>query len=965
MRISLVGLFFASALSSQLLAAEPIDFSRDIRPILNAHCTACHGGVKQNGDVSFLFRDQVIAKGKSGKQVVVPGDPDASEMIRRITTTDPDDIMPPPDHGAALPPHEIALVTQWIKEGAIWNNHWSFEKPTRHELPPVSQKDWPIAPLDHFILARLEHEGLTPTEPAEADRLLRRLHVDLTGYPPTIAELDQFAAAYPENPDTAVAQVVDDLLARDSFGEKWATQWLDLARYADSEGLGADRRWNTWPYRDWVIRALNADMPFDQFVKKQIAGDLLPNPSFDDLIATNFHRLTQQNEEGGTDNDEFRTMAVMDRVNTTWDALQGITFGCIQCHDHPYDPIRHEEYYKFLAFFNSTRDLDHGNHYPTLRVPAKTEDYPQALQLKQKGESLARALFEQSQQKIAATTWTKVNRMNVEATKVGSITREEDGYLEFRTKGTIPRNVAFKLDIPKPDTLSTLTAFRVHTLPLNLEKAKHTAELGAVLSRVILRATIPGEEKPREIPLQRVLSDDFSNFYNPDDSLKKGGSGWGAATHQYHPRSAVFVLKDPLALPDGSTLHLELNHNANAPTGPLTTRRGRLELTDSADLHQWTSSETTRAQIRERDASFAAYSKLGAIPLPTMADLPPHLERATHLFERGNWLEKAPEPLLPGTPATLHPLNPAGEKANRLDLANWLTSTENPFTARVQVVRIWHKLFGLGLVETLEDFGSSGLPPSHPALLDDLAVRFQTDMNWSTKALIREILTSATYRQSSKQSSLSSQKDPQNYLLSRGPRNRLAGEHVRDHHLAASGLLTPTLFGPPVRPPIPDGVWKPFNDGPWNAAQVGDPNRYRRAIYTYRKRSIPHPTFSAFDAPTRETCSPRRLVSNTPLAALTVLNDEAFAEMAQALARRMKYDTEGDVAHKITTGFRIATSLKPTPKQLEILTRLFERTVADFEKNPKDFDSLAGTPDGAAYTIVASTILNLDDALTK
>lgn len=956
---------YALVSSLSLAAAEPIDFARDIRPILNANCTGCHGGVQMNGGVSFIYRDLVLAEGKSGKATVIPGDPEGSELIVRITTDDLDDLMPQPDHGPRLSDKDVALIRQWIEEGATWSDHWSFEAPTRHEAPAVTQHEWPRNAIDPFILAKLEDVGLAPNEAAGPDRLLRRVYLDLIGLPPSLEQLDAFEIAYKTSPDQAVADIVNALLTESSFGEKWASQWLDIARYADSEGLGADRRWTTWPYRDWVIRSLNSDLPYDEFLKKQIAGDLLPDPKLDDLIATNFHRLTQQNEEGGTDNEEFRMMAAMDRVNTTWTGLQGITFECVQCHDHPYDPIKHEEYYQFLAFFNSSRDLDRSNHYPTLRVPYKTKDYARAIELKKKADSINRSLFNQSQELISKTDWKKVDTMTVTSKKMGSTSKMVDGFLEFHATGTLPKGTIFKLEIPKPSGLDRLTAFRVHTLPLDLKKALHSGTLGAVLSRISLSISLPGEEEPRNIPLQRVLSDDPENVHNPNDSLKDGALGWGATTHQYHPRSCVVVLKDALELPEGSVLKLTLQHDSSAPTGPLATKRGRLELTQSPELLSWTSSPETREAHREYSTTNAAYREIGKVALPIMQSLPSHLARSTHLFERGNWLEKAEPPLASGTPTSLPPLNAQSEEATRLDLANWLANPANPFTSRVLVSRVWEQLFGMGLVETMEDFGSSGLAPSHPKLLDDLTVRFQTEMAYSLKTLIREIMTSATYRQSSERSSMSAEKDPRNRLLSRGPRNRLSAELVRDSQLSASGLLNPTLYGPPVRPPIPDGVWKPFNDGPWNAAEVGNPNRYRRSLYTYKKRSIPHPSTDAFDAPTGEVCSPRRLTSNTPLGALVTLNDEAFSEMSQGLARRMKYQTEGDTRTKLSTGFRIATSLQPSEKQLSILSALFDRIAADFTAHPENYQGLAASPDGAAFTIVASALLNMDDALTK
>jgi hypothetical protein len=957
-------IFFFSLLS--LAASAKVDFSRDVRPVLNKNCLACHGGVKKQSKVSFLYREEALSKGKSGKPTVVPGDPDASEIMVRILSDDPDEVMPQPKHGPPLKPHEIALIRRWIEEGAEWNNHWSFEKPIRHDVPEVSDPKWPKNAIDPFILAKLDEKELKPSPPASSARLLRRLHLDITGFPPSLEQLDAFNEAFHKDANLAVSEVVDRLLKEESFGEKWASQWLDVARYADSEGLGADRRWNAWPYRDWVIRALNADMPYDQFLIKQLAGDLLPDHTFDDLIATNFHRLSQQNAEGGTDNEEFRMMAVMDRVNTTWKGVQGITFECVQCHEHPYDPIHHDEYYKFLAFFNNSRDLDLNTHFPTLKVPAEPQEFPTQAAHRKKYRQLQSTLQDHSRKLITGTSWTKINKMTVKSERVGSKSRQLDGYQEFLTDGTIPNNIVFKLDIPRPESLGKLTALRIHTLPLNLEKAIHSAELGAVLSRIFVKATIPGQDKPIDLPIMQILGDDDFPMWDPNDSLKKGGSGWGAYTHQNHPRSCVVVLKEPLDLPQGATIHLELHHNAAAPTGPMATKRGRIELTETLAFQDWLSNPATIQSIKDRDEALAAYNKLGKTTLAVMDRLQPNLQRDTRTFERGNWLEKDDTPLVPGTPASLHPLQlKDGKTPTRLELAQWITSDNNPFTSRVLVARIWEQIFGRSLVLTLEDFGSSGVPPSHPDLLDDLAIRFQTEMNRSVKTLIREILLSATYRQSSKTTSLAQEKDPENIYLSRGPRNRLSAEIVRDHHLSVSGLIKPILFGAPVRPPIPAGVWKPFSDGPWNAAKIGDPNRYRRAIYTYTKRSIPFPAFGAFDAPTRENCSTRRLVSNTPLAALATLNDEAFSEMSQGLARRMKYDTEGDVKTKIIAGFRMATSLKPTGRQLQILTNLYNDTFKDFEAKPKQYEGLAGTPDGAAYTIVASTLLNMDDALTK
>ncbi len=944
-------------------AIGKINFSREIRPILNQNCLGCHGGVQKQGGVSFLYREEALSKGDSGKPTVVPGDPDSSEMVLRITSKDPDIIMPQPKHGAPLKPAEIKLIRQWIKEGAEWNNHWSFEKPVRQKIPQPSDTSWPKNEIDQFILSKLEEKELQPTPPANSDRLLRRIHLDLTGLPPTIDQLDDFSAAHQRNPGQAISTVIDALLADNAFGEKWATQWLDVARYADSEGLGADRRWTAWPYRDWVIRAINDDMPYNDFLTKQIAGDLLPNATLHDLIATKFHRLAQQNAEGGTDNEEFRVMATMDRVNTTWKGIQAITFECVQCHDHPYDPIRHDEYYKFLAFFNNSRDLDLNNHYPTLKIPNNTTDFARAQTFRTLYQTQHTNLQNQARQQLKKTSWHKVSQLTPTAEKIGTKTQLVDGYLEFLTEGNPTNNVTIDLKIPPPSTLRKITALKIHALPIDPKNAIHSGTLGTILSQISLDLIHPNQEKPESIPLAHIIGDDDFPIYPANKSLEKNNTGWGAFTHQYHPRSCVVILKNPIELPQGSTLNLKLTHKVSAPTGPLLTKRGRLELTDNPNLISWLNSPETQQLLKSSQENLQNYQKLSPNNLAIMQSLPPHLHRQTHTFIRGNWLTKDTPALSPNTPAILHPL--AKENPTRLDLANWITSPNNPFTSRVLVTRVWEQLFGLGLVETLENFGSTGIPPTHPELLDHLALEFQTTMKYSLKSLIRHILSSATYQQSAKASSVNRKKDPRNLYLSRGPRNRLSAELVRDHHLASSGLLHKKLYGPPVYPPIPAGVWKPFSDKPWKAAPVGSPDRYRRALYTYHKRSIPFPGFNSFDAPTRETCSSRRLTSNTPLAALTTLNSESFAEMATALASRINKNPEESLTQKLIKGYRLATSTRPSNKQLQILQNLFNKTFEKFEEEPDEHIKVHPDPKQAAFVILASTLLNLDDTLSK
>jgi hypothetical protein len=940
-------------------ASGEIEFNRDIRPILTAQCTGCHGGVKEAGGISFVFRDKALAIGESGNPTIVPGNPDASELMRRVTSSEPDLVMPHPDHGPPLPPEEIAKLRQWIAEGAEWSEHWAFVPPAEHPVPIVKDTAWAKSTVDHFILARLEAVGISPTPEAEPALLLRRVSLDLIGLPPTLAELDAFEAAFKEKPDAAYAAEVERLLASPHFGERWATTWLDLARFADTEGLGLDRPRTAWPFRDWVVRAFNEDMPFDQFTIKQLAGDLLPDATVDDLIATNFHRQTQANAEGGTDDEEFRVTAVMDRVATTWEAWQGVTMGCVQCHSHPYDPIQHEEYYTSLAFFNNTRDSDLDGHFPVIPVPkdpAQAADFSRLLRERAELRLESHQAYEALRTK---TTWLPVESLAATSKQVKLETSPE--LAELRTVGTVPGNSVFEISFKPAPEQSSLSAFRIELLPQNETEAIHTPEWGSVLSQIHLLGP-----DGQAIELAAVIPDEPEPFLNPNDSLRDNSSGWGPYTKIDRPRSCVVILREPLEVTADTMLGLRLHHNQiGGGSFPLVTKRARIAL--SADDH-WTELLTDEAN-HARNARIAdingALAKGSAANLPVLQEQPEGHRRPTHLFIRGNWLEKDAATRSPDIPRLFGTL-PADAPKDRLALAKWLVSAENPLTARVAVNRFWEQLFGTGLVETLEDFGSSGTKPSHPELLDWLALRFRGELAWSTKAMLRELVLSATYRQSSAAPARNREVDPTNRLISRGPRNRLSAEAVRDHGLVASGMFVPKLGGPPVFPPMPPGGWTPFKSGEkWATPEPGQPDRYRRAIYTYTKRSNPYPGFATFDAPPRDLCTKRRVLSNTPLQSLETLNGPAFAEFAQGLARRMKNEFPGDLAAKIAAGHRATTSRNPDSERLAKLVELFQELEAQYIAEPDLKTGMAGTPDGAAFTVVASVLLNLDDALTK
>ena len=802
-----------------------VDFNRDIRPILNTRCIACHGGVRQLGKVSLLFREDALKPAKSGKIPIVPGDPDGSEVIRRITHGDPHDRMPK-GHDP-LPPREIALIRRWIRQGAPWEPHWAYVKPLAPPLPTVSRPAWPHSDLDRFVLAKLDAERLAPSAPAPCAVLARRVSLDLVGVPPTLERTEQLCA---DRDSTAYDRYVDELLASPRFGERWAAMWLDLARYADSQGYEKDPARSIWRYRDWVIDALNRDMPFDRFTIAQLAGDLLPNATDDDRIATAFHRNTMTNDEGGTDDEEHRSAAVIDRVNTTFVVWQGTSMACAPCHTHPYDPIRHTDYYRAFAYFNNTADWDQTNDRPVHVTvpPAKARE----------GEAL-----------------------------LGTIRA-----LEARAE--------------------SLTA------------TPHVAAARKAWEGTLMVPAVAGK-----------LKDTWQN-------------------------EVLRIARTPDSARDGE-------------------QKMRLDW-----VYAEVSDDPALAAIRKaRDQAWAQLGKLDPTLTPVMQELPPAQRRTTHVYERGNFLVRG-EVVAPGVPAAIGP-RAAGLPANRLGLAQWLVHPDNPLTGRVIVNRFWEQLFGIGIVETTEDFGTQGAPPSNQALLDFLAVRFTTTGQWSVKGLLRDIVRSSTYRQSSAATPALLERDPQDRLLARGPRHRLTAEQVRDEALAVSGLLSDKMLGPSVMPPQPDGVWqRPYSGEVWKVA-TGD-DRYRRAVYTLWKRTAPYPSMLAFDSPSREFCVSRRVRTNTPLQALVTLNDPAFVEAAAALGARMA--EAGPVDAALTRGYRLALLRAPDAPALAVLRALYEEALARYRAHPADGESLGGpgaTPERAAYAVVANALLNLDAFVSK
>ncbi len=941
------------------VAAETVDFNRDVRPIFLAHCTACHGGVKAAGGLSLVYREKALAKGKSGEAAVVPGKPEASEMIRRITSDDPDELMPKPDHGPRLAAKDVSTLKAWIAQGATWSEHWSFVPPTEPAAPAVADRAWARSRADEFILARLQAEGLKPSPPASNAEWLRRASLDLIGLPPTLAEYESFRDDATNDLTGAKSRVVDRLLVSPAFGERWASVWLDLARYADTFGYEKDPHRDIWPWRDWVIRAFNSDMPFDQFTIKQLAGDLLENPTTDDLLATAFHRNTQNNTEGGTNDEEFRTVAVIDRVSTTWTTWQATTFGCVQCHSHPYDPIPHQDFYRFSAFFDNSEDCDIDSDFPRLLVPTDATRRDESARLQRRIDQLRDALNESGRSLADQTSdWKPLVPTSAKASAGTLEIRPGTGRVE--ATGTLPIGVMYTVIAP---SVPGATALRIKILPDD-EDPKKWPERAAVLSQLQVSLIAGGDAKPKPIKLREVIADYLAGPFDPQETLDAGAGGFGGYPSLSGPRWCVVTLDEPL--PDGpadATVELVMKQNAVANAGAQACPIRRFELSTTADP-RWPALMADggrRQQWADLNAAKAQLNKIAGTRVPVMVERHAAARRDTRVFLRGNRLTKDVS-VEPGIPDVVRPPVKAG-RLTRLDLAQWLVSDQNPLTARVLANRLWAEMYGRGIVETLEDFGTSGARPSHPELLDHLALRLAHDDHWSIKTFLREVALSATYGQTCRATPESTQRDPQNALLSHGPRARLTAEMVRDQGLALSGLLSFKQFGPPVFPKQPDGVWRSVYSGAaWKTSEGED--AHRRGLYTYWKRTAGYPTFMTFDSPARDVCTARRVSTNTPLQALVTLNDPAFVEMSQALARRMR-EGGGDDRAIVARGCQLLTLEQPPEAMVAELTRLYQDASRDYAADPADASKLAKTPEEAATVLVANTLLNLDRAMTR
>lgn len=869
------------ALFSCNSSGDRISFNTDVRPILNKNCLPCHGGVKANGGFSLLFESDAFAINNSGKPAIIRGNARKSELYQRIIHQNPELRMPL--DADPLSKDEIAVLKKWIDQGAQWEEHWAYQKPIMPSNFPVDQH-----PIDYFVERKLKEQGLTPSAKAGLETLLRRLSLDLIGLPPKKEWLEQMSS------DLTYETLVDSLLASPSFGEKWASMWLDLARYSDTKGYEKDPHRNIWRYRDWVVNAFNRDMPLDSFTIRQLAGDMLESPTADDLIATAFHRNTMTNTEGGTDDEEFRVAAVVDRLNTTYEVWQGTTMSCVQCHSHPYDPIRHEDFYASYAYFNQTVDADLDLEVPVLEI------YPPEVNVE----------MEELMEDISLLTTAELPVFSNDPYRLKQFIFP----LLMPYDATDFENVSFYRDGSVTNWIYNLQSmtgkrfrFSFPEIPL------------AGLKGIKIKYESKGGDAAIEIRGQGADGEvlNYSLFEAPVN---------GRGVHE------VAFSKSELS---GKGLFFEIiNTTGKIPEGMIII--GGMEL-------EYDSPSFFAEGVREKKNRLIDIRRQKGDRTPVMRTKSKDYERANRLFVRGNWLALG-DTIAPGVPMAINQQNE--HPTNRLEFAQWLVDSDNPLTSRVLVNRFWQEIFGRGLVVTSEDFGTMGEKPSHPDLLDYLAVQFSNTYQWSVKKLLKHIVMSKTYQQASKIEG-SDQVDPDNQWLSRGPRLRLSAEQIRDQILAVSGLLYDTLGGPSVMPYQPEGIWQSvYNGAQWTLSEGR--NAYRRALYTYHKRTSPYPNMINFDAPSREFCVSRRITTNTPLQALALLNDPAFYEAAAYFGKTMAQQGKGDLEAALRYGYREALFQDPDEEEIQILMDLCQNAEAEHP-----------------LTLAANVLFNLDGFLTK
>lgn len=1048
-----------SPITASLHADDKVDFARDVRPILSDACFQCHGPdqTQRKADLRLDTREGAFGE-SNGSVPVVAGKADESEVYLRIASNDPAMLMPPPKSGKKLSTKQIELIKAWIDQGARWNSHWAFEAPQRPKMPKIQRADWVRNSIDELIVARLEREGLSPSPEADRTTLLRRLSLDLIGLPPTIAEVDAFLG---DKSDKAYENAVDRLLASPHYGERWARIWLDAARYADSDGYEKDKSRQVWAYRDWVINAFNRNLPYDRFVVEQIAGDLLPQATQDQRVATGFLRNSMINEEGGVDPEQFRMEAMFDRMDAIGKGILGLTIQCAQCHSHKFDPLTQEEYYRMFAYLNNSHE---GNiaAYTASEFVQRSEIIRQIKTIEEDLKHQAPDWPERLARWEASVAnnqpeWTIVQSAEDDPSGGQKMYRLADG--SYLCQGYAPTKHDVVVNITTK--VQNITAFRLEQLNdpnLPLGGPGRSIKGTAALTEFKVKVKPVGKPDPAEwVKFVKATSDVnpveklLDPIYNDKTDKKrvtgpvefaidgKDETAWGidiGPGRRNKPCKAVFVAEKPISFAEGTEIefHLVQNHggwnsddNQNHNLG-----RFRLSVTSASDPVADPMPVDVRATLAASpsERTSAQVSSLFSFWRTTVPEWQPANEkiedlwkqhpegssqlvlseradvRMTHMLQRGDFL-KPMAAVGPGVPAFLHSL-PDGAPATRLAFAEWLADRKSPTTARSFVNRVWQTYFGTGLVSTSEDLGSQSEIPSHPELLDWLAVEFMEpssaaqsgsraqepsgatppgppflrggDSSWDIKRLHRLIVNSATYRQSSKVTPELHAKDPFNRLLARGPRLRVDAEIVRDVALAACGLLDPTVGGPSVFPPAPDFLFlPPASYGPKTWGTDKGSGQFRRALYTFRYRSIPYPALQAFDAPNGDFSCVRRSRSNTPLQALTSLNEPIFLECARALARRTLREAEAGDSERVVYAFRCCVARPPTANESAALLKLLARQTQRFSdgkhnpwelaaadpEHPPELPAATTPAQLAAWTAVSRVLLNLDETITK
>lgn len=993
-----------------------IDFEKDIRPILSEKCTLCHGPDESKAGLRLTGIEHATKVLESGRRGIVPEEPEHSEILHRVRASDPDETMPPPDKGEALTATEVAKLEQWIAGGAVWPKHWAYAGLAEPRVPLAPQARSVKNPVDAFVFARLAAEGITPSPEANDITLIRRFFYDLIGLPPTVEQTATYRAAIAADREAGLARLADDLLASPAFGERWGRHWLDRARFADSDGFEKDNhRPDAWRYRDWVINAINTDMPFDRFTIEQFAGDLLENATPEQVLATAFHRQTLTNTEGGVDKEQWRVAAVMDRVETMGAVWMGLTLTCARCHTHKYDEITHAEYYQLFSYLNNSDETN-----------AKVRESDQAWARYKKALANHVEILKDLEAKISVAREELKGRVGEWEQRLGGWLAEAKAITEPERKTitvenfAAPKGVRFSLEADQSVLVGgTNPPVATYTITAKLPPGRVTGLRLEVLPDPSLSQNGPGRAKHGNFVLNRVslsvkghprnpirLGDAAADYAQDDWAVSgilddnvgagKNGTGWAIGGGVGKAHFADIGFAEPIESSEATEFTLQLVQNyggqhtigrfrlsaMTAPTVLAVPERVRLALATRADRRTPDMNTAILRHVEQLDGKtwpLLAQKAAHEAKRPLASELEVRVlterktdRRKTHVLKRGEFKEPLDE-VHPATLAVLPPIRHRGERGDRLDLARWLVSGENPLPPRVIVNDIWAQLFGTGLVPTPDDFGARGDRPSHPALLEWLALEL-IRTGWSRKALIRTIVLSETYRQASRHRPELLDRDPKNRLLARQNRFRVEAEIIRDLSLAASGLLSKKVGGPSVFPPIPAGVADVNYNSAFKWVLSEGEDRYRRGLYTYFKRTAPHPALITFDCPDSNVTSLQRARSNTPLAALITLNSESFVEAAQALARRVLSEKAGaDDKARVEHAFRLCLSRNPDLAERDRLVRLLKRSRTWYRERTSEAGELAGKnlPDGlapdetAAWVSTVRVLLNLDEFLTR